>query len=489
MHQRRKLKFVFIISILLTSQTFGAQQVGVKQKLSEKNTATQLLIATVTIHRLSADIQGLIFAFAGNSFLAQFLENHYHNNPRVLTGYHFVHGLQWSPTGNQIAVIDANDILIIDPETDTTLLTLTHPRSSGFNENTYLSAIVWSPDGMKLAAGNYSNVISIWDTEEGVLIHDLQPSNRITLTSQSAPWFSWSPDGKKIVTAEYPTRIIIWNAEIGKHEYSTLTSICTPNAKHSTSWSPDGTKIVLAITDDLTEKTFVSILIVLDLRKLTLKPIDGQLKAIAWSPDSRYLTIGTDKAVVTYHDIANLSKKYYHGTYNSGCTPYSVQWSSDSTQLLKSIFDRTNMNLMARIWNPSTNESLYELRGPIDAEDRLLADQTIWKLRAASWSPNNIHVASTSNNSFILIWQLHPSSNMLRLTFKQMLLLDKIIMQGNNAKLTDEEKKIYRDPQLKNWTKIFAQQLLQLHAYATATTSLEKLFAWANLKAASLWSN
>ena len=108
--------------------------------------------------------------------------------------------------------------------------------------------VAWSPDGKRLASADSLNMQPpvIWDAQTGKVLFTLQVE-----TGELKPlWLglAWSPDGKKLAAVGalmHPDSgadegmILIWNAETGKQE-QLLTTGMNDYRLWTVAWSPDG---------------------------------------------------------------------------------------------------------------------------------------------------------------------------------------------------------------------------------------------------------
>ena len=108
--------------------------------------------------------------------------------------------------------------------------------------------VAWSPDGKRLASADSLNMQPpvIWDAQTGKVLFTLQVE-----TGELKPlWLglAWSPDGKKLAavgalmhldSGADEGMILIWNAETGKQE-QLLTTGMNDYRLWTVAWSPDG---------------------------------------------------------------------------------------------------------------------------------------------------------------------------------------------------------------------------------------------------------
>ncbi len=153
--------------------------------------------------------------------------------------------------------------------------------------------VAWSPDGKRLASADSLNMQPpvIWDAQTGKVLFILQAE-----TGDLKPlWLglAWSSDGKKLAAVGalmHPDSgadvgmILIWNAETGKQE-QLLTTGMNDYRLWTVAWSPDGRFMAVGSTG--------SELFVWDMVNNTpLANLQGHrdtIDRLAWSPDGNHL--------------------------------------------------------------------------------------------------------------------------------------------------------------------------------------------------------
>jgi len=172
--------------------------------------------------------------------------------------------------------------------------------------------VAWSPDGKRLASADSLNMQPpvIWDAQTGKVLFTLQVE-----TGELKPlWLglAWSPDGKKLAavgalmhldSGADEGMILIWNAETGKQE-QLLTTGMNDYRLWTVAWSPDGRFMAVGSTGsdiflwDMTSSQ--------PLAKLGgHTDISDQL---AWSPAGNRLASVARDGTLQIWDISSLEK-------------------------------------------------------------------------------------------------------------------------------------------------------------------------------------
>ena len=155
---------------------------------------------------------------------------------------------------------------------------------------------------------------------------------------------------------------------------------------------------------------------------------DGQLYALAWSPDGRYLASAGSSATIEVWDmLTNQVVATYTGHTQS---IFGLAWSPDGRRIASASQDHT-----AQVWNPLTGAPLVSFTGHVDTawvvewspDGRSVASGSvdgtvqIWDpnsaariqtytassaVRALAWSPNGRSIASGGDNAIVQVWQV-----------------------------------------------------------------------------------
>jgi WD40 repeat protein len=178
------------------------------------------------------------------------------------------------------------------------------PLESDNNQYPFSSA--WSWDGSHLADPTH-----VWDAGTGKLLSQLQdPAQRHTPDQ-----VAWSPDGKRLASADSLNMQppVIWDAQTGKVLF--ILQAETGDLKPlwlGLAWSPDGKKLAavgaLMHPDSGADEGMILIWDVETGKQeqlLTTGMNDYRLWTVAWSPDGRFLAVGSTGSELFVWDMVN----------------------------------------------------------------------------------------------------------------------------------------------------------------------------------------
>ncbi len=274
-----------------------------------------------------------------------------------------------------------------------------------------INVIAFSPQGHYLATGASDGKIKIWDWQIGQEIKTLQGHTNL-LTD-----LAWSPDGTKLASSGWDRKVRIWDFATGNE----LKSFTNESWVRAVAWSPDS-RFVYSGGDYLSLKVWqvdlgelsaefemgdkimslsaapkgslvAMVLESGDLKVLNhetgeeifLEQYRGEVTALSWSFDARYLAVGTNRLI----QVWDREKQELVQSINTGNYIYALDWGRESHLLAsggyKGIID---------LWSAESGENALRIAGHTRA------------VKALAWSPQGDYLASGGDDRIIRVWDL-----------------------------------------------------------------------------------
>lgn len=288
--------------------------------------------------------------------------------------------ISWSPDGRLAAVNITPQTLGLFDVVSGQLL----QRLEGHSGE--ITSIVWSPDGNQIATGSEDATVRVWEVATG--------QAKFVFEAPEPRWttVAWSPDGEFLATSnlEVLPNLALRNAQTG--EVESLFSVASSTYM---SWSPDGKKFVIV-------PVYIALVQLWDSPKFSKETrlsldTDDFVTAVAWSPDSQQLLMGTGKGFLQVWDVEGEKKiAEFQGTEGSKVPdkPFAraaitVAFSADGKSVMSVNADGTT-----RLWDITTGELLSSTQ--ID-----IAEITYTPHPIADWSPYRgrlIYVSSAGDS-------------------------------------------------------------------------------------------
>ena len=228
----------------------------------------------------------------------------------------------------------------------------------------------------------------LWDAETGALALMLRGH------SSSITCIAFSPDGTRIASAARDRTIRFWDPNTVAEE----RTLKTDAPAYRVAFSPDGTRIAAPVGDSITVWDFGTG------RNLWVLREPGEtMRAVAFSPDGRYLAGGCVRGKVSVWDAATAQRLWTKeppgmaGTLDARW-PF-IRFSRDSRWVVSGA--RAGF---ARLWDSANGDTLLELCG--HQGDILCAD----------FSPDGASIATGGRDKSIKIWDLGQGRERLTIT-------------------------------------------------------------------------
>jgi len=306
------------------------------------------------------------------------------------SGGQSVNGVAFSPDGTRVASVSGTfefdepsltgDLVVRDVASGQEILGH-RGVPSGFR------GLAFSPDGRWIAAGNASDLV-IWDAATGTEQLRLADPGDPKLTLLS---LAYSPDGRRIIagygSADY-TMVIgharLWDAGTGEELGGKIPGH-PGRGILGVAFSPDGREVAVA-SGALVEVWG------LDTRNrvLSFRGHTGYVRAVAFSPDGRYLATGGAGQTVRLWDRANGNE--IRALYAHTSSVLALAFSPDSQWLISASGDKS-----LKLWEVASGRPLTTFHGHLD------------RVGCVAFSPNGRYFASGGADHALKLWNATSS--------------------------------------------------------------------------------
>lgn len=206
-----------------------------------------------------------------------------------------------------------------------------------------INDVAFSPDGSLLATTDEDGLLRVWDTDTGERQQEVLGSGPVW-----AP--SFSPDGTRVAAA-WENNDVVRVLDLTTGERVTIPAL-TAGLFDSISFSPDGQQLAIGGLTGVTVVDVTSGDQVLEYEPST-NPLYGEVTAVAWSPDGRWIASATRELTPRITD-AETGERHFTLIGHEGEVG-RFDWSPDGSRLATGARDGT-----ARVWE-ITDSGVVEL--------------------------------------------------------------------------------------------------------------------------------
>ena len=291
----------------------------------------------------------------------------------------------FGPDDQWFAAASANSVGIWSAKSGELIKILKDENEVPIGTGRLINHFTISPNGKTIVTSHFRQDIKLWNVASGKIRHTIPDSHGL--------WndLSFSPDGKKLLTVSSASAKL-WNFETRTPEHEFGDGIGMVAAK----FHPDGENLIYAgkseirIVDLATDKT-----------KKSIKISEGTISDIAVSPDGKSLIVGfTDGHVRSFSAMTEQPiRTYQHFEHGGGVHLVAL---SDDGRLTAS----AGRNEMVKVWDNTTQEAIYSLRGHTEHVEHMVFSNTSKYLAVESsdgsiyfWDLETGHLTGSNNFS------------------------------------------------------------------------------------------
>jgi WD40 repeat protein len=266
------------------------------QRQTVPTTATSILVFSQhqqTVHSVTWSADGKMLASGADDALVLIWDQHGTVQVQKKQAG-AVHSVSWSPNGQQLAVGAANQVMILNPLNGATLARPAQIHTAA------VTTLAWSSQHPELLiSGALDKRAVIWNTTS------YAPQTIFTRHTTAIESASWASDGQTVATSSHGGVVRVWNAENGQQAHGFFMDAQIP--MRAVSFASSGRQLAVGgddgsvrlwdglVCQQQKQNGFGTQCVDLPQR---LHAHQGHVRALAWSPDARFLATGGDDGML-----------------------------------------------------------------------------------------------------------------------------------------------------------------------------------------------
>ncbi len=251
-----------------------------------------------------------------------------------------IRALAWSPDSQKLVTGANNQILFLNAQTGAQLGRSTHRHNAG------VTSLAWTGQNQQLqvVSGALDTRAIVWNTTtyraQTLFQHHNTPIESV----------SWALDGQTVASSSQGGAVRVWNATSGQEVHPYYLDAKVP--MRALAFSPVNTTLAVGGDDGIVRlwngSTCQQQMLVNGVQQCIDTPQRIQvfhtaIRSIAWSPNGKFLAIGSGDGVLSLWQPTQLHKPLLTATIQPNTPVHSISWAPRSNQLAISAGNKVSL--------------------------------------------------------------------------------------------------------------------------------------------------
>ena len=249
-----------------------------------------------------------------------------------------IRAIAWSPDSQRLVTGANNQVFFLNAKTGAPLLRAIRPHTGA------IGSLAWATNGQQVVSGGADNLAVVWNAtayrSQTLFAHHTSPITSV----------SWAADGQTIASASQGGAVRVWNATSGQEIHAPYENAKIPI--RVLAFSPVGTMLAVGGDDGSVRfwngMTCQQQAVVKGIRQCVdmsqqLQAARVPIRSLAWSPDGKYLAVGSNDGVFSLWSPAQLQKPLLTMTMQQNTPVHSITWAPKGNQLAVSAGNKVSL--------------------------------------------------------------------------------------------------------------------------------------------------